>query len=476
MTSTQLGTAEKNVLLHRLKETELKEQHFESLDILEQLLQLTDESHQERPNWLFKKGQLETQLGKIESALVSFQQCQPWRSVLPFLDLNHGHAYKALGQSARAATLYKQLVKDYNQYAGVAYWSLADLKDRKLEEAELADIERLMQHDLSLGNRALLQFALAKGKERAGELEAAMTLLNNGNSVIAQHRPFAAAPYADIIKQLTIAVRQPQMPATEQAANKDHEKTLQPIFIVGMPRSGSTLLEQILAAHSGVQTTDELPFIERLAIDIQQHGGYPVMLSRLTQEQKYKLRDKYISQVEQYFSGSSGCFIDKNPNNFIHIGLIKTIFPHAKIVNVMRDPLDNAMAVYKQYFANGHNYSYDLKQTAFYWQGYLHLMKHWQSVYGDSIYHVSYDQLTKEPDNGIRDLLEYCDLPFEQDCLQFYQSDRVVLTPSVSQVRQPINRRSIGSSDRYLPYIETSVIGLFDKIRSQMNAFLAEVV
>lgn len=467
-------------LQNELSFAEQKEDYFSAIDILDRLIALQstlnpDLKHKDLPNWLLKHAQYCVQVGNTDGAIKSFDACEIYRSQLPFLDLNRGHLYKALGNSEYAAECYNQHITEYPQYVGVGFWSLADLKDRKLQSSELSQIESLLHAPCTEGNQALLNFALGKGLEAAGDIEKAFDALSVANHIIAKHRPFPGNAYADLIRQQIQSFNRGNASGlnlqTQSKKTNGELATEAPIFIVGMPRSGSTLLEQILASHSWVDTTDELPFIERLAIDIQQLGGYPSAISRLTNTQLDTLRRTYLQQARQYTLNDTGVFIDKNPNNFMHIGLIKTLFPNAKVINVVRNPLDNALSVYKQYFSAGHHYSYDINHIGFYWQGYLHLSQFWQQTYGRGVHLVSYAKLVECPEAEIRRMLAYCELPFESQCLTFYQSTRAVLTPSVSQVRQPINSRSIGSGLKYKECLTPQQVATFDKLCEDVETF-----
>lgn len=484
-----------NSLQDELIFAEQKEAYFSAISILETLIELQSTlppelKHKNLCQWLLKHAQFCVRVGKTDRAIKSFAACEVYRKQLPFLDLNRGHLYKALGDSERAAECYNQLIADYPQYVGVGFWSLADLKDRKLQSSEVTQIQSLLKSPCTEGNQAMLNFALAKGLEATGEIPPAFAALTVANKIIAKHRPFPGNAYADLIRQQIQTFSRPVASGVHADGTKNRQcqseavRAVQqydiaqetPIFIVGMPRSGSTLLEQILASHSLVDTTDELPFIERLAIDVQQLGGYPSAISRLSKTQLDLLRKTYIEQARQYTLNDTCVFIDKNPNNFMHIGLIKTLFPNAKVINVLRDPLDNALSVYKQYFSAGHHYSYDLDHIGFYWQGYLHLSQFWQKTYDRGVYVVSYAKLVESPEAEIRRLLEYCELPFEPECLTFYQSKRAVLTPSVSQVRQPINNRSIGSALKYQSCLTRQQIAMFNKLRQDAEALFSAYI
>ncbi|WP_220775054.1 sulfotransferase family protein, partial [Shewanella glacialipiscicola] len=240
---------------------------------------------------------------------------------------------------------------------------------------------------------------------------------------------------------------------TELTARKVVAEQKVPIFIVGMPRSGTTLVEQILACHSLIGATDELPYIERIALTLEQTGGYAKQLAHLSQEKINQYQQEYLQQSAQYFSTVPNYVIDKNPNNFLHIGLIKTLFPQAKIINVIRHTTDNALSVFKQYFSFGHDYSYSLENIKVYWENYLTLMEHWDSQFPQDIYHLSFEKLVIQPDDEIPKLLSYCGVDFETACLHFYQSTRPVLTPSASQVRQPMNTKAIGQCEKYQAFM-----------------------
>ena len=188
----------------------------------------------------------------------------------------------------------------------------------------------------------------------------------------------------------------------------------------------------------------------------------------MTEERQQSLAGEYLEKAAHYRREGLPFFIDKAPHNFLHIGLIKALFPNAKIINVIRDPLDNAIGVFKMYFGKGAEFSFSLEGIIYYWQGYVTLMNHWNTVYPDGVKHLSYEDLAKNPEAKIEELLEYCELPVEEQCFRFYESDRPVLTPSAGQVRSPISTKSIGSGQKYEKYIKTSIPALAEiKIKSR---------
>jgi len=381
------------------------------------------------------------------------------------LRLNLGHALKALGRSEEAVACYKELIAGNDDtHAAVAYWSMANMKDYRFSDQEVVFLRgRIQITDALPGYRALMLFALAFAREQQGRYHQAYMAMCEANLILSQHRPFKGDQYGLMVKALLTTTN------NLLAAPESNGPT--PIFVVGMPRSGSTLVEQILASHSRVEATDELPFLERIGFELEQGGGYAQALSTLSTEQKQVYADRYLELVAPYRSRQLDYFIDKSPSNFLHIGLIKILFPNAKIINVIRDPLDNAMAVFKQYFNRGNEYSYSLAGIVYYWQGYLTVMKHWEQLYPGEVLHLDYEALVKHPEQKITDLLDYCGLSVEPECFRFYESDRPVLTPSASQVRKPISSRSLGSGKKYEQYIKPVIPALAEIKRKSREVF-----
>ena len=393
-------------------------------------------------------------VGQVERAESLFQSCIDSGFDTPKLQLNLGHALKALGRSEEAVVCYKGLVDSSDdKHAAVAYWSLANMKDYRFTDEEIVFLRgRVQITDAMPGYRGLMLFALAFAREQQGEFHQAYMAMCEANLIMAQHRPFMGEQYALLVQALSKTTRNLLAPPEKQGPT--------PIFVIGMPRSGSTLVEQILASHSCVEATDELPYLERIGLELEESGGYAKALATLSTEQKQNYAKQYLKKVAPYRQHHLDYFIDKNPSNFLHIGLIKILFPDAKIINVIRDPLDNAMAVFKQYFNRGNEYSYSLAGIVFYWQGYLTLMKHWEQLYPGEVYHLDYELLVNQPEEKITEILEYCGLPVEPECFRFYESDRPVLTPSASQVRNPISNRSVGSGKKYEKFIKAVVPAL----------------
>ncbi len=448
-------------LLAQLKIYELKELHFKAIALHHKLQQLLPGDY----DLAYRKALSCLSAGKVLEAESALLLCGEQEQLNPFVYLNLGHVYKAKGNSTLALENYQLFIAKATKSAAVGYWSLADLKDFTFTPQLIAEMQSILPSaTLSAGNKALLLFALGRAYEQSKQFDKSFKAMSEANHILAQYRPFKAEQYANLIKGFIAGL--PSLPIDEQ-----HNPDFSPIFIVGMPRSGTTLVEQILASHSKVESTDELPYLERIALEMEMNGGYVKNLANPKPQLTAKFSEQYLEQAGQYFDRTPKIFIDKNPNNFLHIALVLRLFPQAKVINVVRDPLDNAMSVFKQHFSNGHDYSYSLAGIAFYWQGYLSLMFHWHNLFAENIYHLSYEALVAEPEPQIRKLLAYCQLDFEPDCLTFYKSKRLVLTPSVSQVQQPINNKSVGSWQKYQQQL-TPVLSEFSKIRIKADELL----
>lgn len=376
--------------------------------------------------------------------------------------LNLGHALKALGRTDEAAACYLDVAADDSpEKSAIGYWSLANMRNFKFDDRALTALrDRVQQSDIGTPARGLLLFALTAAWEQRENYEAAFMAMSEANLIVAAQRPFRGDLFGQMIKSMCEHVKEPATLAPVEGPT--------PIFVLGMPRSGTTLVEQILASHSQVEATDELPFLNKIGLDLEMGGGYARSLANLDSERQQQLAAEYLAQSKPWRSGNLAFFIDKMPSNFLHIGLIKALFPNARIINVIRDPLDNAIGLYKTYFADGAEYSFSMEGIIYHWQGYVTLMNHWEVVYPGAIMHLSYEELARNPDEKITELLEYCGLPVEEQCFRFYESDRPVLTPSAGQVRSPISTKSIGTGQRYEKYIRTSIPALAEiKLKSR---------
>lgn len=350
-----------------------------------------------------------------------------------------GHVYKATADTEKAAQAYKQYIEREPTQAAIGYWSLADLKAYRFSAEDIANIQA---HIASQGNRWLTGLAtLALSRAREQQKQPDVTTLLQANANIAASRPFNSNGFSYLVDALSNWI---------PIQRDDRPSLTVPWFIVGLPRSGTTLTEQILSGHSEVCATDELPYMERVALQLTARKDYGAAISSLTPSQIEQAKIFYESQIRQYMPEFGGHRIDKNPNNWIHIGLMKTLFPTTKILCTIRPILDNAVSLLRQYFAKGNDYAYSPAAIIQYMLAHYRLMLHWKNVYGTSLKIVDYEALVSAPDSYTRQLLEYCELSFESQCLRFYESTAPVLTPSASQVRSPVNTNSLGSGQQYV--------------------------
>ena len=430
-----------NALKGKLHLLESRQKYFNQLDILHRLIQITPDDLELH----FKLGMVALQTGNMALATDKLNYCVDQHYDNPAAKLNLGHVYKATGDTPLAARCYHEFITENPDKKATGFWSLADLKNYTFSEEDKAKVlTALDTPSLSQGSRALLLYTLNRIFEQSGENEQAYVAMVQANQLLAPLKPFKKSSFINIVQSLINTDLKPHAAKPDQTV---------PIFIVGMPRSGTTLVEQILASHSLIGATDELPYIERIALSLEHSGGYAKQLANLSPQQISYYQQQYLQESAQYFSTVPNYVIDKNPNNFLHIGLIKTLFPQAKIINVVRHATDNALSVFKQYFSFGHDYSYSLENIKVYWENYLTLMEHWDRQFPHDVYHLCFEKLVTQPNDEIPKLLAYCGVEFETDCLHFYQSKRPVMTPSASQVRQPMNTKAIGQCEKYQSFM-----------------------
>jgi tetratricopeptide (TPR) repeat protein len=363
----------------------------------------------------------------------------------PKIWTSYGHALASAGRQADAIEAYRHSI-ELKPDQGEAYWSLANLKTFRFSETELAAMrERLGKPGVSDTDRAQLHFAIAKAFEDAAQYPRSFEHYRLGNAVrVAQegYDPERTTAHVARSKQL--------LTAEFFAARAGYgSPAVDPIFIVGLPRAGSTLVEQILASHSNVEGTMELPNIMNIVGQLRgQHGKkpaskYPEVLAGLSAGQCRALGEQYLAETRIQRHTAKPLFIDKMPNNFLHTGLIRLMLPNAKIIDVRRHPLACCFSGFKQNFANGQRFTYSLEHLGRYYRDYVELMAHFDAVLPGAVHRVIYEQLVEDTERVVRGVLEYCGLAFEEECLRFYDNDRAVRTASAQQVRRPIFREGI---------------------------------
>lgn len=382
-------------------------------------------------------------LGKIAQALAIFIELQANQFSHPLLNINMGHAHKAMGDSAAAAKSYIKALNTTPELTGTAYWSLADLKNYHFDEQRVKQLNTLIENPkLTSHERALCGFALGYAQEQLKNFGPAFDCFLTANKLIAQSRQFNKTGFEHLKKSLL------KTTVNKDTAARHGDKRM--IFIVGMPRSGTTLTEQILASHHQVTATDELPYIERIAMQICKHQSYDQALANLDPKDCERFAKHYLRQAQMHAQSDNPVLLDKNPNNWLHSALIMKLFPDAVIINLSRPASDNLLSVFKQHFSAGQDYSYDLQSLKYYIKSYYELITHWHNLEKERLFTLDYAALVNSPEIQISKLLEACKLPFDSQCLRFFESDRAVLTPSSNQVKQPINKKAINISAPFM--------------------------
>jgi tetratricopeptide (TPR) repeat protein len=356
---------------------------------------------------------------------------------------SRGHVLKTLGRRAEAEAAYRRCLELQPDF-GEAYYSFADLKNYQFSDAELIAMQELLQRSRKEDkNQAQVNFALGRAYEQRNDYSRAFAHYRSGNVARRRQTPFDAAAFEQKCRRVAATFSAEFFAARTGSGDADAS----PIFIVGLPRSGSTLVEQVLASHSCVEGTMELPNILRYVRELDHWQGgsdtYPESVMGISQEQLLAFGSRYLDETRIYRSGRPR-FIDKMPNNFSHVGLIHLILPNATIIDVRRHPLDTCFSAYKQHFAQGQSFTYDLEDLGRYYRSYMDLMDHWDSVLPGKVFHLAYEDLVRNTEPAIRKLIAHCGLSFEAACLRFHETKRSVRTASSEQVRQPMYDSGIG--------------------------------
>ena len=361
-----------------------------------------------------------------------------------------GHAQKTLGKTDQAIKSY-QTAYQVKQDHGEAFFSLANLKTYTFTKNELNIMrQQLKRVDLTLKDKAYFHFALAQGCEVVGEYDEAFFHLDCGNKIKNKQSKYSIEK---MDRELQAQIDVCNELFFEQQGNGGYE-TNDPIFILGLPRSGSTLIEQILASHSMIDGTLELPNILSMAQSLRgddiygKEGNYPKSMKTLSIEKRMEMGKTFINDTRIHRKDAPR-FTDKMPNNFRHIGLIHLIMPNAKIIDARRYPLDCCFSMFKQLFAQGQEFTYGLAEAGSYYKSYVKLMNHWDEVLPNKILRVNNEDIIDDLEGQVKKMLEFLELPFEDSCITFYETDRSVRTASSEQVRKPINKSGM---DRWKPY------------------------
>ena len=365
--------------------------------------------------------------------------------------LGLGHMLKTVGRQEEAIEAYRECIR-LKPGNGEIYWSLANLKTYKLSDADIAEIEAqlaLDKNEVDTQSRVNFLFALAKAWEDRGDFERAWRYYEEGNSTQRMEENYDPVR-TEVLNDAIIQVFEPEL--LESRRGQGHPSG-EPIFIVGLPRSGSTLLEQILASHSQVEGTAELPYVGIVSNSVSRNRAdgvnYPHAVRSLDAAQLRQLGQDYLDLARIHRTEGRPRFVDKMPNNFPAVGFLQLVLPNAKIIDARRDPLDSCLSCYRQLFARGQSFTYDLTDIGEYFLQYQRMMDYWHEVLPGRVLTVQYEDMVNDFENQVRRLLDYCELPFEENCVRFWETDRPVRTASSEQVRQPIYTQSIHRWRRY---------------------------
>ena len=368
--------------------------------------------------------------------------------------MSYGHSLKTANRQADCVQTYRKAI-ELAPHLGEAYWSLANLKTFKFQPADIETMQAQLTRDsLTPEDRFHFHFALGKAFEDAGQFAESFKHYEEGNALRRKGVGYDAEWNTEQMRRAK-ALFTPEFFAARAGQGAS---AADPIFIVGLPRSGSTLLEQILSSHPMVEGTMELADIPNVVKELggsatRSKSTYPAQIEALDADALRALGERYLEQTRIYRRTDAPFFIDKLPNNFAHTGLIHLILPRARIIDARRHPLGCCFSGYKQHFARGQHFTYSLDEIGRYYRDYVELMAHYDAVLPGRVHRVFYERMIEDTEGEVRRVLDYCGLPFDQRCLRFYENERAVRTASSEQVRRPIYREGVDHWLNYEPWL-----------------------
>ena len=384
-----------------------------------------------------------------EKSVELFEKAIDLGAMTASTQLGYAHALKTVGRQDDSLTAYRKSIELQPSF-GEAYWSMANLKVFRFEDAEVDAMERQLEEgNLGDVSEVHFRFALGKAWEDRGDIDKAWHYYDSGNR---RQRPLVTHSPLDMEKRHKEIIAIFDRDFLVQHEGHGHDAP-DPILIVGLPRAGSTLIEQILASHSQVEGTSELPILSKIAAGVGRYRndgvGFPTGIRDLKTRDWKGYGQEYMEQSARHRTSDRPFFTDKLPNNFPLVGFLHLVLPNAKVINARRFPLDNLLGAYKQLFAKGQNFTYDIEDLSHYYLNYHRMMAHWHHVLPGKVLDVHYEDTVTNLEEQVRRILEHCDLPFEEDCVRFHENPRAVKTASSEQVRQPIYRGALGKWKQY---------------------------
>ena len=442
------------------KAVELMSDHPMLLNNLGNALQLQDKNEEaivwfkkalsQNPNYADAYNNLGNALycqNDLDEALHSYHKVISIDPVHKEAHIGLGHALSGLGEISQAIASYRKAIEIDPENAE-AYRSLSKNKKFTEYDSDIQNMEVFYNNDNSSSRQRMhLAVGLGKAYEDIGKYKKSMEYILEATRLKRAMLDYSISKTLADFNSLKKVFSETFFVDNRNTGYPDQS----PIFVLGMPRSGTSLTEQILASHSEVYGAGELSLISKLVIKTGSENSlkkYPYVIADMSSEELSKLGYKYIESIRK-LAGENKYITDKMPHNFQHIGFIKAILPNAKIVHCTRDPMDNCLSIFKNYFTTGHQYSYDMTELGQYYKLYQNLMRHWEQILPGFIYHLSYENLIVDQETETRKLLEFCGLPWEENCLSFHKTKRKVNTASNAQVRQPIYKDSVKLSERY---------------------------
>lgn len=402
----------------------------EAMELLEDIFTEEPESIS---HWNLKAATL-GRLGEFDGAIRLYEDVLAKTPRQPRVWTSYGHMLKTVGRQGEGIAAYRKAI-EIEPTLGEAWWSLANLKTVKLGDEDIAAMEQALRSArLSDDDRFHLDFALGKAMHDAGRADEAFAHYSNANALRLKHHPYKSERISRTVDEVIEAFT-----AEAFADRPGGCGAGDPIFIVGMPRAGSTLIEQILSSHSLVEGTSELPDLPAVA---RKSGRYPQSVLALSAGERRELGEDYLKRASVQRRTSRPFFVDKLPNNWLFVPLIQLILPNAKIIDARRHPLGCCFSNFRQHFARGQDFTYDLTDLGCYYSDYVRLMAHVDSVLPGRVHRVIYERMVDDTEAQVRALLDYCGLEFEPACLEFHKTERPVRTASSEQVRRPIYREA----------------------------------
>jgi len=358
--------------------------------------------------------------------------------------LTYGHMLKTVGRQDEALAAYRRAI-GVNPALGDVWWSLANLKTVKFSNADIDAMEKALRcKDLKDDDRFHIEFALGKAFHDLDRSDEAFGHYAAGNALRRQYHPFVPGHLTEFVS------RSIELFTAEVLNRPGGSPAPDPIFVVGMPRAGSTLVEQILSSHSLVEGTAELPEMPPIA---RSRGNYPASAIDMSAEERREAGEEYLRRSAVQRRTDRPLFVDKLPNNWMFVPFIQMVLPNAKIIDARRHPLGCCVSNFRQHFARGQDYTYDLTDLGRYYADYVRLMAHMDAVKPGRVHRVIYERMVDDTETEVRALLDYCGLEFEPGCLEFYKTERAVRTASSEQVRRPIYREATEEWRAYERYL-----------------------